>query len=386
MNDISDCAMITAEIQEDRIMLEYLKKEKVMSIAFVLAIVSAFLVHPDRAYAEYVDFRVLALLFGLMLLVKGFQEIGLFDLLIQKVFGKVKDSRTLAQMLILLCFFLSMLITNDVALITFVPFAIMALRLCHQEKLMIEVVVLQTMAANLGSMLTPIGNPQNLYLFTASGMSMGIFLKTMLPIAVLSLVLLMAATYMIGAEKITLSVEEKSEKMDQKKMLVYSVLFVINLLVVFRVLNWIPALLITIVGVLLLKEGILLKKVDYALLLTFIGFFVFVGNIGRIPQVSALVEQLLNGREILISALFSQFLSNVPAALLLSGFTDNFQHLLVGVNIGGLGTLIASMASLISYKLYAVQEDADKGKYMLTFTAWNVIGLILMLIFSAFWY
>ncbi len=143
-------------------MLEYLKKEKVMSIAFVLAIVSAFLVHPDRAYAEYVDFRVLALLFGLVLLVKGFQGIGLFDLLIQKVFGKVKDSRTLAQMLILLCFFLSMLITNDVALITFVPFAIMALRLCHQEKLMIPVIVLQTMAANLGSMLTPIGNPQNL--------------------------------------------------------------------------------------------------------------------------------------------------------------------------------------------------------------------------------
>lgn len=367
-------------------MIAYLKKEKVMSIAFVLAIVSAFLVHPDREYAGYVDFRVLALLFGLMLLVKGFQEIGLFDLLIQKVFGKVKDSRTLSQMLILLCFFLSMLITNDVALITFVPFAIMALRLCHQEKLMIKVVVLQTMAANLGSMLTPIGNPQNLYLFTASGMSMGSFFKTMLPVALLSLILLMAATMLIGKEQIQLRVDEKSEKMDQKLMIVYSVLFLINLLVVFRVLNWIPALVITIAGVLLIKEWGLLKKVDYALLLTFIGFFVFVGNIGRIPQVSQMVEQLLKGREILISALFSQVLSNVPAALLLSGFTDQFQKLLVGVNIGGLGTLIASMASLISYKLYAVQEDADKGKYMLTFTAWNVIGLLIMLGFTAVWY
>lgn len=371
-------------------MLAYFKREKVMSIAFVLAILSAFIVHPDRAYSGYVDFRVLALLFGLMLLVKGFQEIGLFDLLIQKVFGKVKNSRTLSQMLILLCFFLSMLITNDVALITFVPFAIMALRLCHQEKLMIKVVVLQTMAANLGSMLTPIGNPQNLYLFTASGMSMGIFLQTMLPIAALSLALLMAATLMLPKEKISLSVNEESGQtkvqLDRTQLLVYSLLFLVNLLVVFRVLNWIPALAVTILGVLLLKKQTLLKKVDYALLLTFIGFFVFVGNIGRIPQISQLVEKLLNGREIFMSAIFSQFLSNVPAALLLSGFTDDFRKLLVGVNIGGLGTLIASMASLISYKLYAVQEDADKGKYMLIFTAWNVIGLVIMLIFSAVWY
>ncbi|MBQ0001572.1 MAG: anion permease [Clostridiales bacterium] len=367
-------------------MWAYLKKEIVMTIAFVLAVVSAFFVHPDGGYAAYVDFRVLALLFGLMLLVKGFQQIGLFDLLIQKVFGKVKNGRTLSQMLVLLCFFLSMVITNDVALITFVPFAIMALRLCHQEKLMIRVIVLQTMAANLGSMLTPIGNPQNLYLFTASGMGMGEFLKTMFPIALLSLILLMAVTLLIPAEKITLQVEEKAKKMDQKLILVYSALFVLNLLVVFRVLTWVPVLLITILGVVLVKKWNLLKEVDYALLLTFIGFFVFVGNIGRIPEISGLVEKLLTGREILISALFSQFLSNVPAALLLSGFTDQYRKLLVGVNIGGLGTLIASMASLISYKLYAVQEDANKGKYMLTFTAWNVIGLVIMLVFCDFWY
>lgn len=362
-------------------MLAYLKKEKVMSIAFILAIVSAFLVHPDRKYAGYVDFRVLALLFGLMLLVKGFQEIGLFELLIQKVFSGVKDSRTLSQMLILLCFFLSMLITNDVALITFVPFAIMALRLCHQEKLMIPVVVLQTMAANLGSMLTPIGNPQNLYLFTASGMSMGSFFMTMLPVALLSLVLLMAATFLIKKEEIRLCVEEKEEKMERKNLVVYSLLFAVNLLVVFRILNWIPALVITIAGVLILREQELLKKVDYALLLTFIGFFIFVGNIGRIQNVSQLVDHLLRGREILISALFSQFLSNVPAALLLSGFTEKYKSILIGVNVGGLGTLIASMASLISYKLYAVQEDAQKGKYMLTFTAWNLIGLLVLLLF-----
>ena len=145
--------------------LRYLKKEKVLSIALVLGALSMFIIHPDKEYLEYVDVRVLALLFCLMLLVKGFQNIGLFDILIHKVFGNIKSSRMLSLMLVLLCFFLSMLITNDVALITFVPFAALALRLCHQEKLMIRVVVLQTIAANLGSMFTPIGNPQNLYLF-----------------------------------------------------------------------------------------------------------------------------------------------------------------------------------------------------------------------------
>ena len=364
-------------------MLNYLKKEKVLSISWILAIVTMFLIRPDKEYIEYIDVRVLALLFCLMLVVKGFQNIGLFDVLIQKAFGGVKKSRRLAQMLILLCFFLSMVITNDVALITFVPFAILALKLCRQEKIMIQVIVLQTIAANLGSMFTPIGNPQNLYLFSVSEMGLLEFFGTMLPITVVSLVLILLATLLIPNEEIQIKIDEEVDATEKKELIVYSVLFILSLLVVFRVLEWIPVLLITILIVLLVRKGGLLKQVDYALLLTFVGFFIFVGNLGRIPWFSNLLQQIISGREVLVAALFSQFLSNVPAALLLSGFTKNFAGLLLGTNIGGLGTLIASMASLISYKLYAEEEGAQKGRYMAVFTLYNVIGLIILLLFVA---
>ena len=363
-------------------MINYLKKEKVLCISWILAIVTMFFVRPDAKYAEYIDVKVLALLFCLMLVVKGFQNIGLFDVLIQKVFGQIKGSRRLAQMLILLCFFLSMVITNDVALITFVPFAILALKICHQEKIMIQVIVLQTIAANLGSMFTPIGNPQNLYLFSVSEMELGVFFKTMLPITVISLILIMLATYLIPNQKITVAIDEEVNAAEKKELIVYSVLFVLSLLVVFRVLEWAPVLIITVIAVLAIRKANLLKQVDYALLLTFVGFFIFVGNIGRIPWFSNLLQQIISGREVVVAALFSQFLSNVPAALLLSGFTQNFEGLLLGTNIGGLGTIIASMASLISYKLYAEEEGSQKSKYMAVFTLYNVVGLIILLLFT----
>lgn len=395
-------------------MLKFLKKEKVLTIALILAIWSAFLVHPDKEYLEYIDVRVLALLFCLMLIVKGFQDIGLFQLLVRKVFGYIKNTRSLAMVMMLACFIFSMLITNDVALITFVPFAILALHLCHQERLMIRVVVLQTLAANLGSMMTPIGSPQNLYLYSVSGIGIGEFMLTVLPVWVLSLAMLIGGTYaVIPKERIVVSLslklpqeqmmiqENKAEgKCESRAVLndeqwvsnltginrvhlfVYFGLFLLNLLVVLHVLHWAPAMLITIVGVVLLRKYHLLKQVDYALLLTFVGFFVFVGNIGRIGLVSHLVEQLLVGREILISAVFSQFLSNVPAALLLSGFTDNIQGLIIGTNVGGLGTLIASMASLISYKFYANEACANKRKYIRTFTMANIVMFVVLLVFS----
>lgn len=407
-------------------MIKYLKKEKVLSIALILAIWSAFLVHPDQQYIEYIDLRVLALLFCLMLIVKGFQDIGLFAVLVRKVFGYIRNTRSLAMVMMLACFLFSMLITNDVALITFVPFAIMALHLCHQERLMIRVVVLQTLAANLGSMLTPIGSPQNLYLYSASGMGIGQFVLTVLPIWVVSFVMLIGGTMVtIPKEPIVVSlkvekhteqpvlklkknvegngslqisevrsatdavVEDKEDvwlsnigKMNRVHLFVYFGLFIINLLVVLHVLHWAPAMAITVVGVLVLRKWQLLKQVDYALLLTFVGFFIFVGNVGRIELVSQLIANLLVGREILISAVFSQFLSNVPAALLLSGFTENLEGLLVGCNIGGLGTLIASMASLISYKFYANESCADKRKYIRTFTLANIVMFVVLIVFS----
>ena len=366
--------------------LEYFKREKVLTLALLLAAVSMFIVPPDRGYGEYMDLRVLALLFCLMLLVKGLQSVGLFDVMIQKVFGGVKRSRAMCRILVLLCFFTSMLITNDVALITFVPFAILTLRLCGQERLTIRVVVLQTIAANLGSMATPIGNPQNLYLFSASGMGAGEFLLTMLPLTALSLALILLATQIIPNEEIRLTLQGGATISSRGELVAYCGLFIVNLLVVLRVFDWPPALIITLLGVVALRRWKLLMQVDYALLITFVGFFVFVGNLGRMDAVSAWLAKLLTGREILVSALLSQVMSNVPAALLLSGFTENFKGLMLGTNAGGLGTLIASMASLISYKLYAAQPNAEKGKYFAMFTLYNVAGLILLLGFCALVY
>lgn len=360
-------------------MIAWLKKEKVLCIAMALAVVSMFLVPPDAGYAEYIDVRVLALLLGLMLVVKGFTSIGLFDLLIEKAFGRVRSARRLVQMLTLMCFFSSMLITNDVALITFVPFGLLALDLSGQQKRAIPAVVLQTIAANLGSMATPIGNPQNLYLFSASGMPMGEFFAAVLPLTGASLLLLMLATLIIPAEPIRIDLSCRTAAMPRTELIVYTALFIVNLLVVFRVIGWPAALVLTVAGILAMRKPALLRQADYALLLTFIGFFVFVGNLGRVELVSRWIGRLLTGREVLVSALLSQALSNVPAAILLSGFTDNFAALIQGVNIGGLGTIIASMASLISYKLYAARPDANAGKYMLTFTLYNVVGLVLLL-------
>lgn len=360
-----------------------IKKEIVTTIALIIAILSAFIIPPDEKYAEYVDFRVLALLFCLMLIVKAFQEMGLFDLLINQLFKKVASLRFLVLLHILICFFSSMLITNDVALITFVPFAMLSLRLCRQENQIIRVVVLQTIAANLGSMCTPIGNPQNLYLFSVSGMSLANFFKATLPITILSLFLLILSVLMFPPVRITMDVKMEQKKIPVKDMIIYSILFGINLLVVFRVLSWIPALIITILGVLILRQFQLFTKVDYALLLSFVGFFIFVGNLGRIPAISELLKQLIEGREILLSVVCSQFLSNVPAAILLSEFTDKYEYLIQGINIGGLGTLIASMASLISYKLYAGGKGAKKGAYLLTFTRYSCAFLAVLLTFCS---
>lgn len=360
-------------------MLEFLKREKILCIAWLLALGSAFWVHPDKEYLKYVDLKVLALLFALMVLVKGFQEIGIFDLLISNVFKHIQRSRKLVRILVLLCFFLSMVITNDVALLTFVPFAIQTLRICNQEKLMIKVIVLQTIAANLGSMFTPIGNSQNLYLFSVSGMKLGEFLGTMFPLTLLSLVFLVGMTGFMPDEEMQVDIKERNKKVEKKEFTIYSLLFVLNLLVVFRILEWLPALLITIILLIGMKKYQLFRQVDYALLLTFVGFFVFVGNAGRISWLHEAIGSMMQGREVLMATIFSQFLSNVPAALLLSGFTDHYEALLIGTNIGGLGTIIASMASLISYKLYSQTEHSDKSAYLSVFTGYNILGLVILL-------
>ena len=371
-------------------------KDPVMLISGILALLSTVLTHPGLSCLSAVDWRVLALLFSLMCVTKGFQETGLFRLLsLALLSGRAEKSgetarifplrfncrntRQLTAVLVFLCFFMSMLITNDVALITFVPFAILLLNLTGQQQLLIPVVVLQTLAANLGSMLTPIGNPQNLYLYSLSGMSFSRFVLTMLPCTLLSGLLLALSLFLLTARPVHLPPSgEPAALSDRRKPVMHFLLFLLCLGCVLHLLPWQAMLAVTVCCMLLFDRSIL-KKVDYGLLVTFLFFFLFIGNIQRLPGIAARLGEIVAGRELPVGAAVSQLISNVPAALLLSGFTSDYRALLLGVNIGGLGTLIASLASLISYKQYIGCEGCRRGHYLLVFTLANLAFLAILL-------
>lgn len=352
---------------------KFLKSEPVLLISMVLAAVSAFIVRPSEDYLGYIDFRTLALLFCLMAVMAGLGRLGVFRVCATKMLRGVGSVRALALILNMLCFFSAMLITNDVALITFVPFTVEALRISGKKEKLIPIVVLETVSANLGSMLTPIGNPQNLYLFSAFEMSIGEFVSAVLPYTVLSLILVTVFALASGKEKTESPTADVNEKISVGKASVYAVLFAVSILTVFKVIPYPVTLAVTVAAVLIFDRKTLLG-VDYSLLLTFVFLFIFIGNLGNIAPVSEFLKKIVVGNEVVAGIAASQVFSNVPAALLLSGFTDNAKDLLIGVNLGGLGTLIASMASLISFKI-AVKENIKSGRYLLVFTAVNVIFL-----------
>ena len=354
--------------------VDFFKKETVLCIAALLSVISAFFVPPSAEYLEYMDWRVLALLFGLMLVVAGLQSIGLFRYLGLKLLEKIRTTRQLCLLLVVLCFFSAMLITNDVALITFVPFAVMILNLADQNRLLIPTVVLQTIGANLGSMLTPIGNPQNLYLYSTYSIPMGTFLLYMLPLTSLALALLAVSVFLLPKSVLSIASPEKPAPLPKGKLIIYLVLFLVAVSCVIRLLPW-PAMLAVLGLAALIIDRKLFRSVDYFLLLTFMCFFLFIGNMERIPAISNLLQSLIQGRELLLGILLSQFISNVPAAILLSGFTDAAKPLLYGINLGGLGTLIASLASVISYRAYGESENAAKGTYIKSFTLYSIVFL-----------
>ena len=358
-----------------QLFLKRLKGDPVLLAAWGLALVSAFLVPPDREWLGYVDFHTLGLLFCLMLVMAGLQDIGFFQRLGEGILGRTRTARQLELVLVLLCFFTAMLITNDVALITFVPFAGAVLGMAGLTDRIVPVVVFQTVAANLGSMATPVGNPQNLYLYSHYGVPLGEFFGAVL----LTGALLMRRSAPLPEIPSTAGQLPPA----RGRLLCYLGLFLLSLAAVAKL---IPVLLLVpmVMAAILLIDHRLFARVDYGLLLTFAGFFIFIGNVGRIPAFRELFASLLAGREVYAAALVSQVISNVPAALLLSGFTDNAGALLIGTNLGGLGTLIASMASLISYKYIALSFPEKKGKYLGFFTAVNLLFLAVLLVFYHF--
>lgn len=382
---------------------ELFQKETVCCIAFLLAVISMFFVSPSKNYISYIDFRVLALLFCLMAVVRGFSSIGVFTRLGTMLLTHVHSLRMLSALFIFLCFFFSMLITNDVALITFVPFTILVLSMAEQKKFLIPVIVLETIAANLGSMLTPLGNPQNLYLYTISGLSIGAFVRIMLPYSFVSAILLLifilflpkdtvstatAANTANSTNTVTASNTSnviceavKARKNSRILFAFYLILFLLCLLTVLHILPYQILFFLVLTGFLLLDYRVL-KDVDYFLLLTFLCFFIFIGNMKQISLVHELISKLLVHHEVLMGIGASQIISNVPAAILLSGFTDDYSALLIGVNLGGLGTLIASLASLISFKFYTNSNGSDTKRFLGIFTLYNAIFLGVLFVLS----
>lgn len=353
----------------------FLKKEIVLAVSLVLAASSMFLVPPDSLYAGYIDWDVLMLLFSLMAVVASFKGCGVFGAVSGAVMKIAGNARRLALLLTLACFFFSMAVTNDVALITFVPLTVGMLASAPTNTL-IYVISLETVAANLGSMATPIGNPQNLYLYSAYGMGFGEFAGAVLPLAGLSLLMLAAAC--MPVKKQPVAARDGGGAAGPAWKLVSDVLLLaVCLLSVFRVLPK-YACCIAVGLCMLIIDRRALASVDYALLGTFACFFVFVGNISRIDAVSAFVERAIAGRELAAGVIASQVISNVPAALMLSGFTENGVALMRGVNIGGLGTIIASLASLISFKAYMQSPGAKAGKYIGCFTVMNAAFLAIL--------
>ena len=354
----------------------FFRREPVLVIAALAAAVSCCFVPPDRGYLAYFDLRTLALLYCLMTVVAGLNRAGLFSRLAGALCARAGSVRRLGLALVLLSFFSSMLITNDVALITFVPFAAAVLTLARRPGDLSRVAVLQTAAANLGSMLTPVGNPQNLYLYSRYGFSLREFLGITFPVWCASLLLCAAACLLLPRTPLERGPEQGAQAVE-KSVWLHGGLFFLCLLTVLRILPW-PFLLGSVILVLLIADRKLLGKADLFLLLTFAAFFAFSGNLARIPAVSAALKKLLAGREYGVSLLASQVISNVPAALLLSGFTEAGKELVLGVDIGGLGTPIASLASLISLKLYSRTEGAKPGRYLLEFLIVNLVLLGLL--------
>lgn len=358
--------------------INFIKKEAVLCISLVCAVVTMFFVPPDMEYIGYIDLHVLSLLLCLMAVVAGFQVCGIFRCLTYEILRKTKSGRLLGLILVLLPFFSSMLVTNDVALLVFVPFTIGLLGQMKCEKSIIPVLVLQTVASNLGSMATPVGNPQNLFLYSEFSLSAGEFFGAMLPLTAISLVVLSLASLLVLPKSLPTIPLAEDKINEPKKLIIYAVLFIVCLLTVFRVLHFGIMLGVVVITLAVIDRKILLKP-DYALLATFVCFFIVSGNLGRVEAVNTFLQSLLQKNTLLTAVGASQVISNVPAAVLLSGFTSDWKPLLEGVNIGGLGTPIASLASLITLKLYLRSQNANAGKFILVFLAANVVGLAVLL-------
>lgn len=364
--------------------IRILKKDTVLVVSGIIALATSFVIPPSVEYFSYIDFKVLAVLFSLMAVIAAIREMGVFEVVAGSLLKWTGSVRSMSLALVMLAFFSSMLITNDVVLITFVPLSIEVLRRAGKGNL-IFVVTMQTIAANLGSMLTPIGNPQNLYLYSRFGVSAGEFFSITIPLVIVSFILVTGLTLASGNDTVSFELTGIRILEEKRRIVFYIILFAVCLLSVFGFVDQFVMIAVVTTGIAMTTGGVL-KKVDYALLLTFVFFFIIVGNVGRMGAVVESLGSLIRRRELFSSVVLSQFISNVPAAIMLSSFTDNYRMLIAGTNIGGLGTLVASLASLISYKLYSGSEGAKPFAYLKKFSLLNAAALAILCIFAVLWF
>lgn len=353
--------------------IEFLMKDKVFIISLVLALITiAF----RGSKIEYIDFKVIITLFNLMIVIKAFEELKLMDKLALSIIVRFKNTQVLSIVLIFITFFSSMILTNDVALLTMVPLTIIISK--EVELNLPLVIVFETLGANLGSSFTPMGNPQNLFIYYKYGLSVGDFFATMTPIFLVGMFWLFFLTFLINKNPLNINIR-KVEIVSKNRAIIFVSLFIFIILSVLRIISCQVALLVTLVVIVLTNKRLFIK-VDYTLLLTFICFFIFIGNISNIPAVHSRMSKVLSdgNKTYLVAIILSQAISNVPCALLLSEFTTHWRELLLGVNIGGTGTLIASLASLISYKIFIEdRSEREANNYIKKFFLYNLLTLFI---------
>ena len=358
--------------------LNFIKKNIVMLIALLAAIITMFFVPPDKQYLDYFDYKTLTCLFCTLAIVCALKNIHFFYMLAHKIVQLFKNARMSVLALTYITFIGSMLIANDMALLTFLPLGFLVLTTTGKEKYMAFTFIMQNIAANLGGMLTPFGNPQNLYLYTKFNIPTGEFMSIMaLPFIVSILLITLCCIVFVKNEP--LEIKDEKIELSPAKTVIYLILFALSIIIVFRVIPYFIGLIVIPIALLIMDRKAL-KMVDYPLLLTFVFFFIFSGNMARIDAVRNLFSALLEKSTLLVSVLSCQFISNVPSAILLSQFTENYRELLLGVNIGGTGTLIASLASLITFREYVKHNPKKMGYYVALFSAFNFAFLIILTI------
>lgn len=362
-------------------LLSFFKVNAVMLIAALAAVVTSIIVPPDKAYIDYFDFKTLTCLFCVLAVVCALRNIRFFYTMAKAIIRKFKNTKLCILALVYITFIGSMLIANDMALLTFLPLGYFVLHTTGKEKYMAFTFIMQNIAANLGGMLTPFGNPQNLYLYSRFKIPDLEFVSIML-IPFLISIALITACCLIFVKSEPLVIEERAASLPVPRTVVYLILFAFSILIVFRTIPYYIGLILIPLVLLVLDRQALLQ-VDYGLLLTFVFFFIFSGNMARIDAVRDFFSYLLEKNTLVFSALSCQFISNVPSAILLSQFTDNYRELLLGVNIGGAGTMIASLASLITFREYSKQDPGHTLRYVIKFSLFNFAFLgILILICS----